>query len=306
MSAYDTATTAVAEQFRAGLESEYGTDGRLWLAELPQLLESLCARWKLELTDPIPLHGYLSLVWQVRRRSEALALKVTMPSTVFAQETAGLLAWDGRAMVRLDRRDVELGAALLQWLDASISLSDVPIGEAVATAGRMLAITPVVEPTTASTYGHAWLEAEAGGRRWPARNSELGDPLSPAALRAAEAALVRIGRRPDTEPLRLVNHDLHYENVIRDWDANWVCVDPKPIVGAPEYAIAPLIWRRYRDPKDSVERVRQLCTVADLDEPLALDWLLVRTVEYLFWALGAGLTTDPDICRELIGHLKDG
>lgn len=50
MDAYDTATTAVTEQFRAGLESEYGSDGRQWLAELPQLLESLCTRWELELT----------------------------------------------------------------------------------------------------------------------------------------------------------------------------------------------------------------------------------------------------------------
>ncbi len=103
-----------------------------------------------------------------------------------------------------------------------------------------------------------------------------------------------------------MNHDLHYENVIRDWDANWACVDPKPVIGAPEYAIAPLIWRRYRDPEDSVERVRQLCAIAGLDGSLAVDWLLVRTIEYLFWALGAGLTTDPEICRELIGHLTRG
>lgn len=226
-----------------------------------------------------------------------------MPSAIFVQETAGLLAWDGRAMVRLDRCDVELGAALLQWLDASISLLDVPIDEAVATAGRMLAVTPVLDPTTASTYEHARLEAEAGARRWSTRNTELGDPLSPAELRATEAALVRIGQRPDAEPSQLVNHDLHYENVIRDWDANWVCVDPKPVIGAPEYAMAPLIWRRYRDPKNAIERASQLSVVTGLDADLALDWLVVRTVEYLFWALGAGLTTDPAICRELIGHL---
>lgn len=270
------------------------------------VLESLCARWELELTDTTPFHGYLSLVWRVTRRSKAFALKVTVPSATFARETAGLLAWEGRAMVRLDRRDVELGAALLQWLDASISLADVPIDKALAAAGRMLAVTPTVERTSASAYGNARIEAETSSRSWSRRSHELGDPLSPAAIRAGQAALTRIGRRPDAEPPRLVNHDLHYENVIRDWDANWVCVDPKPVIGAPEYAIAPLIWRRYRDPEDSVDRVRRLCALAGLDRPLALDWLLVRTVEYLFWALGADLTTDPEICRELIGRLTSG
>ncbi|NEE01217.1 aminoglycoside phosphotransferase family protein [Phytoactinopolyspora halotolerans] len=303
MSAYDTAADAVSDHFRTGLESVYGSVGRKWLAELAPLLESLCARWELELTDLTPLHGYLSLVWRVTHRSESLALKVAVPSAAFSRETAGLLAWDGCAMVRLERRDVELGAALLQWLDASVSLADVPIGEAIDAAGRMLAVTPVVERSSASVYEDARVQAVTSARRWTRSNREFGDPLSPHAIRAGEAALGRIDRRSEAEPLRLVNHDLHYENVIRDWDANWVCVDPKPVIGAPEYAIAPLIWRRYRGPEDSVERVRQLCVLAGLDRPLAFDWLLVRTIEYLFWALGVGLTTDPEICRELIGHL---
>lgn len=61
MNVYDTAAHAASNQFRAGLESEYGSVGRRWLAGLPQLLESLCTRWELELTDLTPRHGYLSL-----------------------------------------------------------------------------------------------------------------------------------------------------------------------------------------------------------------------------------------------------
>lgn len=213
--AYDTAVEAVSDQFRAGLASEYGSVGRQWLGRLPQLLESLCARWELELTDLAPRHRYLSLVWQVTHRSEPLALKVTVPSTTFARETAGLLAWNGRAMARLERHDVELGAALLQWLDASTSLADVPIGEAVQAAGQMLAVTPIIDRSSVSTYENARVQAVTGAMHWPGNNSRLGDPLSPAAIRAGEAALARIDRRPEAELPRLVNHDLHYENVIR-------------------------------------------------------------------------------------------
>jgi hypothetical protein len=209
-------------------------------------------------------------------------------------------------MVRLDLCDVELGAALLQWLDASISLADVPIREAVVAAGRLLAVSPLVERTSAAQYDNSRVEAGTSSYGWSKSNRQLGDPLLPAAIRAGKDALVRIRRRSDPGLPRLVNHDLHYENVIRDWDANWVCVDPKPIVGVPEYAIAPLVWRRYRDPEDSMQRLRQLCALAGLNAPLALDWLLVRTVDYLFWAMDAGLTTDPQICRDLIGQLTSG
>lgn len=56
--------------------------------------------------------------------------------------------------------------------------------------------------------------------------------------------------------------------------------------------------------RGSTGRVRQLCAIAGLDEALALDWPYVRTIDYLFWALDAGLTTDPQICRELLDHLS--
>lgn len=306
MSIYETAASAVPARFRAGVESEYGTTGREWLAGLPQLLQSLCTRWELEITDSAPFHGYLSLVWRVKHRAQVFALKVTIPSETFTRETAGLLAWDGRSMVRLERHDAGLGAALLQWLDASLSLADVPIDEAVATAGRILTVAPSIEPASASTYETARVQAVTGSRHWSRRNTEFNSPLSPSTVSEGEAALTRITLVPDPTPPRLVNHDLHYQNVMRDGDSNWVCVDPKPIIGAPEYAIAPLIWRRYRDPEDSAQRIRQLCSLAGLEFPLAWDWVLIRSIEYLFWALSAGLTTDPEICRQLIGHLVHG
>jgi streptomycin 6-kinase len=119
-------------------------------------------------------------------------------------------------------------------------------------------------------------------------------------LQATEAAVLRVAARPETV---LVNHDLHYANVIRDWNGNWVCIDPKPITGPPEYAIAPLIWRRYNNPTDSLDRLDRYCEIAMLDRELAFDWLLVRLVAYALWALESGLTTDPALCRELVEQM---
>ncbi|MGI8416431.1 MAG: aminoglycoside phosphotransferase family protein [Nakamurella sp.] len=37
--------------------------------------------------------------------------------------------------------------------------------------------------------------------------------------------------------------DLHYENVVDSGDS-WVMVDPKPVIGDPEFGLAPLLRRR--------------------------------------------------------------
>jgi hypothetical protein len=75
---------------------------------------SIYSDWNLVLVDVVPRHGYLSVVWHVQQAAQSYALKLTVPSESFRLETAALLAWDGRAMVRLVQHDLERGAALLR------------------------------------------------------------------------------------------------------------------------------------------------------------------------------------------------
>jgi streptomycin 6-kinase len=303
VSIYSDAGEAVPAEFRAGLETQHGDFGRLWIDGLPGLLESVCRNWDLVLVDVVPRHGYISVVWQVEHAAQSYALKLTVPSETFQLETAALLAWDGRAMVRLVQRDAERGAALLQWLDSSVSLEDVPLDQAVAVAGEMLTAVPQIDRSTTNLFSDARAEVEQWRKAWPSRNTSLGRPFSAATLQAADAAVVSITGRPEAEQQALVNHDLHYANVIRDWNGHWVCIDPKPLIGPPEYGVAPLIWRRYSGAEDSLERVKRLCSIAGLDQELARDWLLVRNVDYALWALEAGLTTDPANCCELVDRM---
>jgi streptomycin 6-kinase len=306
VSIYSDAARAVPAEFGVGLQTQHGGLGRLWIDGLPDLLESVCRNWDLVLVDVVPRHGYLSVVWHVQQAAQSYALKLTVPSESFRLETAALLAWDGRAMVRLVQHDLERGAALLQWLDPSVSLEDVPLDQAVAVAGEMLTVAPKTDRLATNRISDARVDVEQWCKKWPRRNTSLSHPFSAAMLQAAEAAVVSITARPEAEQPTLVNHDLHYANVIRDWNGHWVCVDPKPVIGPPEYGLAPLIWRRYSGADDSVERVKRLCSIAGLDQELSFDWLLVRTVEYALWALDAGLTTDPANCCELVDRMTSG
>lgn len=303
MNTFDEAASAVPEEFRAGLRTQHGSAADDWFDALPKLLEFACGTWRLELVAPVPRHGYLSCVWQVIRDGRSYALKLTIPSETFRMETAALLAWQGRSMVELIELDVEQGAALLEWLDPSVSLEDVPLDQAIEVAAEMLTVTPAIDQSAETSFSHANSDYEQGRSTWASRNATLRKPFSAAILAEAEAAVAAVGGRPVTGGLMLANHDLHYANIIRDWDGRWICVDPKPIIAPAEYSLAPLIWRRYSGPDDAIERVERFCGLADLDQQLATDWLLIRTVTYALWALEAGLTTDPANCLELVTRM---
>jgi streptomycin 6-kinase len=252
-----------------------------------KVMEAVCQQWQLTVLDAVPRQGYLSTVWQVHKAGQPYALKLTTPSEAFEVEVAGLKAWRGQSMVQLIDYDLDRGAALLEWLDASVSLEDAPMDEAVAVAGELLTVTPA---TTEFTDVRA--EAQQAKRATTFFSAKV--------LQAVEAAVLRVAAHPVSV---LVNHDLHYGNVIRDWNGEWICIDPKPRTGPPEYAVAPLLWRRYDGPESAISRLDRFCEIARLDPDLARDWLLIRTVDYALWALGAGLTTDPEICRQLADRL---
>jgi streptomycin 6-kinase len=101
----------------------------------------------------------------------------------------------------------------------------------------------------------------------------------------------------------LVNQDLHYENVLAGEREDWLVIDPKPLRGDPEFAIAPLLWNRF---ESGPGRFEQVVREAGLDRGLALDWTLFRVLEYWLWALDLGFTEDSGRCRALAEELLQG
>ena len=65
--------------------------------------------------------------------------------------------------------------------------------------------------------------------------------MGPRARRAVRAlpALVRGARRRGRHTL--VHGDLHHHNVLRS-KRGWLAIDPKPMLGEPEYDVASFLW----------------------------------------------------------------
>ncbi|MCE7983474.1 MAG: hypothetical protein DYG89_20065 [Caldilinea sp. CFX5] len=286
----------VPETFARDTIRREGEAGRQWIDSLPRLVDALCHRWNLVI-DGAPLHGYLGVVIPVQRGTDACVLKVSWLDDSNADEALALTAWNGAGAVRLLAVEPALGAMLLERLDHRRSLYDLPVDEALVVAGRLLRRLAI--PATVKLRSLPTLAAEIA-HSLPKRWEQDGQPMSRHLLeRACDLAL----RHGATAGNRLVNYDLHYDNVLAGWREPWLAVDPKVVIGDPEFGIMQLFMNRLDEIEATGGLDRHfaiLVAAAELDETLARDWTLVRCVDYWLWGLSVGLTEDPKRCAAIL------
>jgi streptomycin 6-kinase len=279
-----------------------GAAGRAWAESLPALVEELCLRWSLTV-DGEPRHGANGIAVPVVRRGDGAVcvLKVAWLDQELRDQIVALELWDGHGMVRLLEASVDDGALLLERLDSSRSLRALPLEESLTVAGGLLRrqAIPAAGATLPTVVGTATAFAASAAER----SARLGDPAPSYALEMAES-LARDLATVDAD--RLVNHDLHDENILAAEREPWLAIDPRVLVGVPEYGIAQLLWWRLDDmagDRGLRDCLDLLVSTAALDSELAQAWTLVRSVDYWLWGLENGLTIDPVRCARVVETL---
>lgn len=302
-------------------------EGRDWLKELPQQLERYLDRWDLCLDLPPGSHpwsGYGAVVVPVRRADESAAvLKLSFPHDEARTEAAGLAMWADRGAVRLLKADPQDFALLLERLDADRSLLQLPMDEAVAVWGRLMRRLSLPAGGTAGEQA-CWAQfdtvagaAERMTDEIPAEWEQLGRPFGRWLLECAlEICQLHgaVGRRASRDVL--LHSDLHYENVLAGpVAAQYAAIDPKPLVGDAEFALAPMLWNRIGDLSRAdpaaalLSRCDDLAEAAGLDRELARAWSIVREVQNALGYVGDGLAGDAQrslwVATSLAGRRDD-
>lgn len=284
----------------ADLAARYSrsSGGRAWLVSLPGLLRSCLERWELTVDlapGALPWNGHGGVVVPVRRSGMPAALKIAFPHEEARVERVALALWDGRGAVRLLESDAGSCAMLLERLDAHHSLQTEPLDEAAIVWGRL-----VRELSLAPDLRTEWLELDhvaARAERWsddlPVEWEQLGQPFPRWLLEAAlEVCQTRgaVGRRASNDVL--VHADFHFLNILARLDgasSAFAAIDPQPLVGEAEFAVAPVLWNRIRDlprsnpQKGLRERCRDFSLAAGLDPEVARQWSVAREVDNALW-----------------------
>ena len=249
----------------------------------------------------------------------AAVLKIAYPHDEALVEPQALALWDGHGAVRLLASDAGAGALLLERLGAGRSLQDAPLDEAVPVWGalvRRLSLVPDGRPQWRD-FGHVAARAEQWSDELPESWERLGRPFPRWLLEAAlEVCQTRgaVGRRSGQDVL--VHTDLHYLNIVARLPGEepesgggepadrWAAIDPQPMIGEAEFAVAPLLWNRIRelsraDPERGLrERCRDFSMAAGLDAEVARQWSLAREVDNALW-YASKPRHDGDLARSL-------
>ena len=200
---------------------------------------------------------------------------MTWPHVEAEHEHLALRMWNGDGAVKLLRAEPRRWAMLLERLGPT-DLTAIPVMEGCETIGALIAQLdrPALAqlPPTAQTTDR-WIETlRRGTASVPRRMTE-------------QAASLLASLTSDHAPERLVNQDLHFANVLEGIRQPWVVIDPKPINGCPEFAVAPALWNRSDETAEAYNarahlrlRLGLIVDAGGLDEDLAAAWTFVRVM----------------------------
>lgn len=236
---------------------------RVWLENLPRLIDRLLVQWSLRLDSPFHHGGTCSWVSPVVRSDGTQAvLKLAMPHMEGKDEIQGLRYWSGRSMVKLLDADDDSGVMLLERCLPGTTLRSQP--------------EPMQDEIIAAVLNRVWETAtERIGLRSFRPLLQMIDLWCQETVAQRhlwpDAGLVNEGLRLMNELARpapgdvLLTTDLHAGNILRSQREPWLAIDPKPFVGDRSYDPVQHLMncetRLHQDPAGLVEHVAGLTEV---------------------------------------------
>jgi streptomycin 6-kinase len=107
-----------------------------------------------------------------------------------------------------------------------------------------------------------------------------GRPFEQTLVDAAISALDELA--PTQGEQVLLHQDLHADNVLAADREPWLTIDPKPLVGEREFALAPIIrsFELGQSEQNVVHRLDRLSAELGLDRERARGWALAQTIAW--------------------------
>jgi streptomycin 6-kinase len=255
--------------------------GREWLDSLRRLLAECAELWDLRLGETLR-GGFVSLPVTAKLPDGTdVVLKIQFPDRETEHEAAALELWDGGGAVRLLAHDPVRHALLLERCLPGTPLAQLAEEAVLEVFVELLPrlFKPAGAPFRPLAEEAAWwaahLEAE-----W----EESGRPFERVLLDAALEALDELPGSQGTQVL--VHQDLHPLNVLRAEREAWLVIDPKPLVGEREFAVAPIVraFELGHERRLVLARLDRLTQELGLHRERARRWCLAQTIA---WAFGS-------------------
>jgi len=230
-----------------------------------QDVQAAAQGWSLTLGEPFEpgVGGYTTRA--ALSDGTPAVLKLVQPHRESEHEADALRAWDGDGAIRLLARNGD--ALLLERCEPGTPLSAVGRDEAL---GVLIELLPRLCRSAGEPFRTLADEAAWWFPNLP--RTRLGD--------AAREAIESLA---DTQGEQVLLHqDLHRDNVLAAQREPWLVIDPKPLVGEREFAVAPIVRSRElgETKRDVLYRFDRLTAELGLDRERARGWTIAQTVAW--------------------------
>ena len=268
--------------FARRIERTHGDDGRAWLERLPALIAECERRWSLSTGPPLAQVNYSYTAPARGQHGAGLVLKLAVPDHSIGAEIDALRLFDGDGSARLIDSDEGLGAMLLERLEPGGLLLEVDDDREATSiaAGLIVRLRRPVPPSHRFHDIWGWMQ---GLERLSSSFDGGTGPFPASLVERAEAHM----RNPSGE--RMILHgDLHHYNILSAGREPWLAIDPKGIVGEPEYEAAAFLRNNLIDNPEPLRvlstRIDQIADEAGLDRERMIGWGLADRVLSAWWS----------------------
>ena len=226
-------------------------------------------------------------------RDRPVVLKVLRQPGDEWHSGAAVAAFEGRAVVRVYEHTE--GALLLERLRPGTPLVGLALAgqDDAATdivTGLIGTMTPRAAPPSAPTV----LDWAGAFDRYAAS----GDARIPQEL-LAQAQSVYLELCRSQSRVRLLHGDLQHYNVLFDAERGWLAIDPKGVVGEPEFELGAILrnpqerFEQFAQPGMVEQRLARVASGLAIDRDRALAWGFAQGVLSAVWTVEDGFPLEP-------------
>lgn len=262
-----------------------------WDAEATGLVHSALERWRLTPHEPFTGGEAASVIAVTTEDGEDAVLKLGFPHAEAVGEAIALEAWGTELAPRVLRQDAWTWGLLIDRVRPGTPLSESPLHHADALRvgaelyARLREVTPVTDVPPLRDVVGAWLDNARGAL--PRLDIEQhAQQLVSDGLDLGGDLVLRDGASV------MVHGDFNPGNILAtEQSGGWRVIDPKPMLGDPEFDGAPLAaqlgdpWA-FHDPEQRLaENVALFVAGMGGDYAATVDWGFVRAALDVVWYL---------------------
>lgn len=277
----------LSNSFKNRIINTHGEQSNEWLDKLPNIISETEARFNIQIIKPLDHLSYNYTMQATQRNGQELIVKFCFPSSEVSNEIDALRFMAGDGIVELIDHDSEAGVILLEKLEPGemlSTLSDDIAATRIAAQVMQKLWKPIVDqngfPTSVDWFTRL--------------NRPIDLPSNFKVNLIDKAKTIASELHKDLQTPVLLHGDLHHFNILSSQRQPWLAIDPKGVIGEPEYEVGaflrnpnPKIATQMQTKKVLEQRVDIFSEVLGFDRHKIIGWAFSQAVLAAVWGVDA-------------------